>query len=98
MYLEIFPIENFILINNIFLNSAIRKIENEIKIIDSQALFDISPLNFINDLFQALTIIPCKFINKNTHIKLIYELILILNNALFSNSNPYNLQVNKLTI
>ena len=98
VYLGVFPMKNLIIINNIFLNSAIRKIENEIKIIDSQALFDISPLNFINDLFQALTTIPCKFINKNTHIKLIDELILILDNALFSNSNPYNLQVNKLTI
>ena len=98
VYLGVFPMKNLIIINNIFLNSAIRKIENENKIIDSQALFDISPLNFINDLFQALTTIPCKFINKNTHIKLIEELILILDNALFSNSNPYNLQVNKLTI
>ena len=98
VYLGVFPMKNLIIINNIFLNSAIRKIENENKIIDSQALFDISPLNFINDLFQALTTIPCKFINKNTHIKLIDELILILDNALFSNSNPYNLQVNKLTI
>ena len=96
VYWKIFPLENFIIINNIFLNSAIRKIENENQIIDSQALFDTCPLNFINDLFKALITIPKKYINKDIHIQLIEELIIIFDNVIFS--LPYNLQVNKLTI
>ena len=96
IYWEVIPINNFILIVNIFLNSAIHKITKENQIINKISLFKRSPLYFIHDLFKALTNISRKNINDEIHLKLIDELMKILNKVIFS--YPYNLEINKLSI
>ena len=96
IYWEIFPIKNFIFIINIFLDSTINKIIQDKQVIDNPSLFNSCPLNFINDLFEALISIPRKYINNDIHIKLIDELIQILDLSLFS--FPFNLELYKLPI
>ena len=96
MYWEIFPIKNFILILDIFLNAATNKINQEKKNIDSPSSFNSSALYFINNLFEALTNIPRKLINDNIHKHLIDELIQILDQTIFSFS--LYLELNKMPI
>ena len=96
IYSELLPINNFITIINIFLNSSMNIIINEKQIIDNDSLFKNSSLYFINDLFNALTTIPKNNINDKIHMKLIDELINALENVLFS--FPFNLDLNKLSV
>ena len=96
VYCNILPIENFTLIINIFLNSSINIIVKEEKIIDNNALFKKSPIYFINDLFKALISIPRKLINDDKHIKLIDQLITVLEDNIFN--YPLNLRCNKLQV
>jgi hypothetical protein len=55
-----------------------------------------NPLYFINDLFEALINIPKELINNDIHIKLIDDLITILDENLFI--SRFNLELNKLQI
>ena len=96
IYWEIIPIKSLMIIINIFLSSNINIIIKEKQIINKPSLFDDSPLNFINDLFEALTNVPRRFINEEIHIKFIDELIQILEQILFT--IPFNIELNKLTI
>ena len=96
VYQNIIPIENFIIVINIFLNNAINKIISENIIIDNQILLNNSPLFFINDLFEALINVPKKLINEDIHIQLINELIDSLDRELFS--SPMNFELHKLDI
>ena len=96
IYWEVFPIKNFILIINIFLDSTISKIIQDKQIINSPSSFNSCPLNFINDLFEALINIPKIYINNEIHIKLIDELIQILDTSLFF--FPFNLELYKLPV
>ena len=96
VYQNIIPIENFIIVINIFLNNAINKIISENIIIDNQILLNNSPLFFINDLFEALINVPKKLINEDIHIQLINELINSLDRELFS--SPMNFELHKLDI
>jgi len=95
-YQNILPIDNFIFIIHVFLNNAINKIIEENIIVDSQTSFNNSPLFFINDLFEALINIPRELIVDDIHLKLINELIDILDEGLFS--YPVNFDLNKLGI
>ena len=96
IYWEIIPITNFNIIINIFLDCTINKIIEDKQVIDSPSLFNSCPLNFISDLFEALINIPKKYINNEIHIKLVDELIYILDLSLFS--CPFNLEVYKLPV
>ena len=95
-YWKILPIKNFILIINIFLHSLVNKIISEDQVIDNMYSFIKNPLYFINDLFEALINIPKELINNDIHIKLIDDLITILDENLFI--SRFNLELNKLQI
>ena len=95
-YSDCLPTENFIFIINTFLDIGIELLVKEEKIIDNNSLFNKSCLSFINDLFCALISIPHKLINEKNHLKLIDQLITILDKNIFS--CPYNLRLNKLDI
>ena len=96
IYSQLLPINNFISIINIFLNSSMNIIIKEQQIIDNDSLFKNSSLYFINDLFNALTTIPKNKINDKIHMNLIDELINTLDNVLLS--SPFNLDLNKLSV
>ena len=96
VYWGIIPVKNFIVIIDIFLDSAIYKITQEKQIINTMLSFKSSPLYFLSNLFKALTSIPRKYINNEIHLYLIDELIEMLDKSVFS--YPYNLEVNKLPI
>ena len=93
IYMKILPIQYFILIINIFLESLINK---NIEITNNSFLLSNSALYFINDLFEALINIPRKYINDEIHIKLINQLISILDKHLFS--SPFQFELHKLQI
>ena len=96
IYKNIISIDNFILLNKIFLNSGINLLIKEEKIIDNNSLFKRSILGFINDLFVALTTIPRKLIKDENHIRLIDQLILLFDNNIFN--IPYNLYLSNLDV
>ena len=96
IYKNIISIDNFILLNKIFLNSGINLLIKEEKIIDNNSLFKRSILGFINDLFVALTTIPRKLIKDDNHIRLVEQLILLFDNNIFN--IPYNLYLSNLDV
>jgi len=93
-YNNIFPIENLILIISIFINTIIDIIIKEDQIIDNSIKINNSPMYFINDLFNTLNSIPKNLINRSLHIKLIGQIITILEKNIFK--YPYYIHVNKL--
>ena len=96
IYSNIFSVDNFTLVINLFLNLGINKIIEDEIIIENNSSFKKSPIGFINDLFKSLNSIPKKYINETIHIKLIDELITVLDKNIFS--NPYNIHINNLDI
>ena len=96
IYSNILTTENFITIMNTFLDIGINLLIKEQIIIDNNTLFKKSCLSFINDLFCALITIPRKLINENNHMKLINQLITLLDKYIFN--CPYNLHLYKLDI
>ena len=96
IYSNIFSVDNFILVINLFLNLGINIIKKEEIIIENNPAFKKSPISFINDLFKTLNNIPKKYINIQIHIKLINELITLLDKNIFS--SPYNIHLNKLDV
>ena len=95
-YNNIISIDDFILLNYIFLNAGINLLIKKEKIIDNNSLFKRSNLGFINDLFEALSTIPRKLITDDNHIILIEKLVSLLDNNIFN--IPYNLDLNKLDV
>ena len=91
---NVLPIENLILIISIFINTVIDIIVKEAQIIDNSCKLNKTPMCFINDLFNALVSIPQEFINRKIHMKLIGQIITILDQNIFK--YPYNIHVNKL--
>ena len=97
VYLEVLPLENFLLIIELFLYS-IKKILLQINTsIDDNSIFENSYLWFIESIIQALSIIPLKLIKKQIHILLINELVTILEKCLFSIPG-YILNLSKISI
>jgi len=93
-YNNILPIEILILIISIFINIVIDIIVKEAQIIGNSSKLNKTPMCFINDLFNALVSIPQEFINRIIHIKLIGQIITILEQNIFK--YPYNIHANKL--
>ena len=93
-YNNILPIEILILIISIFINIFIDIIVKEAQIIGNSSKLNKTPMCFINDLFNALVSIPQEFINRIIHIKLIGQIITILEQNIFK--YPYNIHANKL--
>ena len=93
-YNNILPIEILILIISIFINTVIDIIVKEAQIIGNSSKLNKTPMCFINDLFNALVSIPQEFINRIIHIKLIGQIITILEQNIFK--YPYNIHANKL--
>ncbi len=93
-YNNILPIEILILIISIFINTVIDMIVKEAQIIGNSSKLNKTPMCFINDLFNALVSIPQEFINRIIHIKLIGQIITILEQNIFK--YPYNIHANKL--
>ena len=93
-YNNILPIEILILIISIFINTVIDMIVKEAQIIGNSSKLNKTPMCFINDLFNALVNIPQEFINSIIHIKLIGQIITILEQNIFK--YPYNIHANKL--
>ena len=97
VYLEILPLENFLLIIELFLNSIKKSIYQNNIYINDISMFENSSLNFVKSLFQALNNIPIKLINQQIHILLINELIAILESCFFSIPG-YILNLSKIPI
>ena len=93
-YNNILPIEILILIISIFINIVIDIIVKEAQNIGNSSKLNKTPMCFINDLFNALVSIPQEFINRIIHIKLIGQIITILEQNIFK--YPYNIHANKL--
>ena len=93
-YKNILPIESFILIISIFINTIIDMIGKDDLIIDNSSKLNNTPMCFIKDLFISLVSIPQKLINRSIHMILIGQIITILEQNIFK--YPYNIHVNKL--